>query len=103
MADQISQALNSYKQAASLKDQNNQAEAASHSGTSFSDILSAPYKSARESLINAETTANLAAQGQASQQDLILAMQNASVTLEGLKAIHEKTVAGVQDILKMQA
>ena len=61
------------------------------------DILSSTVNDIRK----AESVSNMSAKGQASIEDLAIAVANAELSLKSLVAIRDKIVAAYQDIIRM--
>jgi flagellar hook-basal body complex protein FliE len=68
---------------------------------SFADLLEQGVESFLDSQSQAEKLSNDAAMGKADINDVILAVQNADVALQGVVAIRDKVIQAYQDILRM--
>lgn len=105
MATNITSALQAYNQAAksfSIGDAAGGAEdARAAGGPSFASFMEIGAKSAVETIKAGEEQSKLAIAGKADIRDVVLAVNNAEVTLQTVVAVRDKVVGAYNDILKM--
>lgn len=99
----ITSAINAYQSAAktAASSASVQTEDQVPAGQSFSDLLHSTTLQAVEAGKQSEQVSKQALAGKADLRDVVVAVQNAEVTLETVVAVRDKVVNAYNEILKM--
>jgi flagellar hook-basal body complex protein FliE len=99
----VNMAINAYNNVAKglAGTSGDDASAQAASGSSFGDVLQSALQSAINVEHKSETVSAQALVGKATPNDVVMAVNNAEVTLQEVSAIRDKVINAYEEILKM--